>query len=127
MWKVIVVVLLIILIICGGKAVSEYITKGNFATITGEITVTAGQTKHIDIAYPVNFTKINCFVIAGFKLKSGTNYTYGSPINDVFAIQKGILPYMITLGDKITLSLDNSGEYGMQDVPISYKLILIKL
>nr|DAL11256.1 MAG TPA_asm: hypothetical protein [Caudoviricetes sp.] len=52
----------------GGKSSTEYITKGNFAVLTGTITMPEAEDENLlgttTVNYPSGFTKDNCIVVS---------------------------------------------------------------
>lgn len=119
-------------------ALDDYKLKGDYAVISGNVTVPAGsgddgfaETGYDYIEFPEGFTKDNCVILTqGTKNNSSTNgycYGYTPETMNVFAMGSGCFHMRTILGNednKIKIEIDN---YYVDEIVVSYKIVLMKI
>ena len=117
---------------------SDVFVKGNYATLTGSVSLTANTTANIqgnlltytskEIAYPSGFNKNNCIVIAfGSTVdESLRGWIYGQ--HQAVSSKNGLLGSV----DRIAKLMDSSisielGNFTANALTVKYKIVLMKI
>ena len=102
----------------GGVDAAQYKVKGDFAVVTGRITLDSGSSVvYADL--PSGFTVENCVIIS-----CGRDYTGNGFINGTIAVQTELMAGLNTLQKKLEIA---AYDPNWSNNTVSYKIVLMKV
>lgn len=116
----------------GGKAAGDYIIKGDFAVLTGTITMpeagSGSLTENVEVDYPTGFTKDNCVIVSVMSHSSvHTDYWSTQLGNSTSAsVMFGNFGFATLKPSKIRYASNKLSD-DQSSQTITYKIVLMKI